>query len=156
LTNEEFKIWREQYFASVLAVASFLDLSQDTIDALESGTTREGAPFPVRHHIALACMAVSSGLVIVPDELASGVRMAIPGRSMNEQTKMILARADGQHTAQEIADELKIKRKAVYAAVTAARNKGLAVTIAHEPSATNIFGRAGKQHKMSAAASALK
>lgn len=144
MTSDEFKAFIATYFSSPNAASAYLDLSRDTIAALEAGVTRKGSPYPVKHHIALACMAVASGLVVVPPQYASGVKAPAPGRSVTEQTKFILARADGTRTAAAIADELKIRRKAVYAAVDAAKKKGGAARLMIDPTAVNPAGRAGK------------
>ena len=62
MTNDEFRAWREHHFATRHAAAVALGLHRDTIDALETGTTRNGTAFPVRPYIALACLAVDHGL----------------------------------------------------------------------------------------------
>ena len=145
MTNEEFREWKERFFASSLAAATYLDLSRDTVEALESGFTRKGSPYPVKHHIALACMAVARGLVVIPPEYSSGIKTPAPGRSMAEQTRLILGRADGTMTAKAIGEELKVNPRAVYAAVSAARKKGRDVSLKIDPNASNPRGRAGKK-----------
>lgn len=147
MTNEEFTAWRKKHFGSVLAAATYLDLSRDTVEALESGLTRKGSPYPVKHHVVLACMAVARGLVVVPPEYSSGLKTHAPGRSMAEQTRMILGRADGTRTAKEIAEELKVNPRAIYAAVAGARKKGQNVSLKIDPNASNPRGRAGKKEE---------
>ena len=137
MTNDEFLAWRKRHFASQFAAAKYLDLDRDTIDALETGAARKSrAAYPVKHHIALACLAIERGCVVIPpDYAADGYTAPSPGRSRSGQTQLILARADGKLTATEIAAALKVKRSAVYAALAAARRKGMEVRVKADPRA---------------------
>lgn len=144
MTNDEFKAFREMFFASQASAATYLDMSRDEVKSLETGVTRKGSPYPVKHHIALACMALARGLVVVPPQFSSGIKTPAPGRSMAEQTKLIRARADGSVTANQIADELKVKRSAVYAAIAAARKNGSDARLMLDHAANNPPGSAGK------------
>lgn len=62
MTNKQFARWREAHFRSRLACAEALGIDRDTVDALETGATRKGNPYPVPLHIALACAAWTMGL----------------------------------------------------------------------------------------------
>ena len=63
VTTEEFRAWREHHFPEGRsACAAAFGLARETIDSLERGATRPGAPYPVRPVIALACVAWGLGL----------------------------------------------------------------------------------------------
>lgn len=62
MTNDEFRAWRERHFDSRHAAALATGLNRDTIEALESGRTRNGTDYPVRPYIELMCRAVDAGL----------------------------------------------------------------------------------------------
>lgn len=75
MTNDEFKAWRERHFPSRHAAALALGLNRDTLDALETGQTRNGTPFPVRPYMALACLAVDHGLTLEDDSFSRKERL---------------------------------------------------------------------------------
>jgi len=43
-------------------LAAHFELDREVVEALLRGKTRKGTPYPVKHHIALACAAVEAGL----------------------------------------------------------------------------------------------
>lgn len=62
MTNEQFQAWRKLNFRSKSACAKALGINRETVDSLERGATRNGTPYPVSTHLALACAAWTMGI----------------------------------------------------------------------------------------------
>lgn len=76
MTNEEFAQWRARHFRSRAAAAEALELHRDTVTALETGKTKNGEIYPVRHHIALACQMIDHQAAKGAAEIAQQLRQA--------------------------------------------------------------------------------
>lgn len=63
MTNREFDAWVTRHFPQGdSACGRALDLNRETIKALRLGATKNGTPYPVGLHLALACAAWSMGI----------------------------------------------------------------------------------------------
>lgn len=63
MTNSEFDAWVTQHFPEGdSACGRALDIDRETVKALRTGKTKNGALYPVRTHMALACAAWTMGL----------------------------------------------------------------------------------------------
>lgn len=62
MTNADFDAWAARNFpGGDSACGRALGIDRETIKALRIGETKNGAPYPVRTHIALACWAWDAG-----------------------------------------------------------------------------------------------
>ena len=62
MTNAEFDAWAARNFPDGdSACGRALGLDRETIKSLRIGATKNGAPYPVRAYIALACCAWDAG-----------------------------------------------------------------------------------------------
>ena len=75
MTNEQFAAWVKRHFctntgrANHSAAAEALGINREAVDSLIRGHTRNGAAYPVRKHIELACAAWNIGLRGYDDRL---------------------------------------------------------------------------------------
>ena len=62
MTNAEFDAWAARAFpGGDSACGRALEIDRETVKALRTGRTKNGASYPVRAHIALACAAWDAG-----------------------------------------------------------------------------------------------
>lgn len=79
MTNAEFDAWAARAFpGGDSACGRALEIDRETVKALRTGRTKNGASYPVRAYIALACSAwdYDGGL---PDRLTARLIAEAPG-----------------------------------------------------------------------------